>query len=487
MRHFRGAAFGAAALAATLQLGALEPATAAHYEKDSIGRLVAVTTLQGTTRYSYFEGFREPFLREVQRPDGSKEEFTLEVARTAPSFFTSPAEANQLSQSHNRFLFTGYEWQPEIKLYFTPSGRLYDPAFGRFVQQDSHLGDVARPPSLHRYAYGHSNPTTFIDPSGHEAAIVTLASIDPKVRERLEQQAERTGYNAAWWSGAMLQTGVETGKVVAALGRLAMDEQAQAELIQRAGASLKDNAPTILGALEGDPFARAELAAQAIEPRIEAYERGVDRYSATTDPVERGRIATETVFPEASVVAFGTAGLVRHTAKAFVVREGTNLASTETASVLEPAIGPRTTPQVPLPTAPIASNAATEGTIAAGKTPTAPARRVTGQSLADLRARFESAVKPAYWKEYARQIDEQVVTSPFGRGESNLARMRKGLPPLGPDGRPVQLHHRRPLSRGGTNDFDNLVPINQTTHQRYTAILHSEPFPAEQYHLQGKR
>jgi len=50
----------------------------------------------------------------------------------------------------------------------------------------------------------------------------------------------------------------------------------------------------------------------------------------------------------------------------------------------------------------------------------------------------------------------------------------------------VPLHHVRPLSRGGTNSFDNLVPFTQTTHQRYTKLLHNEPFPGEQYHVQGQ-
>src|SRR6266536_1082145 len=55
----------------------------------------------------------------------------------------------------------------ELGLYLTPSGRLYDPETGRFIQQDSHLGRLSDPPSLHRYLYGHGNPARFIDPTGH--------------------------------------------------------------------------------------------------------------------------------------------------------------------------------------------------------------------------------------------------------------------------------------------------------------------------------
>jgi hypothetical protein len=89
-------------------------------------------------------------------------------------------------------------------------------------------------------------------------------------------------------------------------------------------------------------------------------------------------------------------------------------------------------------------------------------------------------------EEYVRQIDRGMVSNPFGRAEANLSRMRQGLPPLGPDGSPVPLHQIRPLSRGGTNEAQNLVPSNQTTHQPHTKLLHDEPFLGEQYHL-GRR
>ena len=123
---------------------------------------------------------------------------------------------------------------------------------------------------------------------------------------------------------------------------------------------------------------------------------------------------------------------------------------------------------------------------AASTTGRVPSPRVTGQPLAGLRAQFEGVAKPGYWKQYARQIDDGVISNPFGRGEANLSRMRQGLPPVGPDGRSVPLHHIRPLSRGGTNEFENLVPFNQTTHQRFTKLLHNEPFEGARYHLQRR-
>jgi hypothetical protein len=60
---------------------------------------------------------------------------------------------------------------------------------------------------------------------------------------------------------------------------------------------------------------------------------------------------------------------------------------------------------------------------------------------------------------------------------TNVPRMKAGLAPIGPDGLPVNLHHQTPLGWGGTNEFSNLVPMNQTTHQRFTKMLHTPPFP----------
>jgi hypothetical protein len=47
--------------------------------------------------------------------------------------------------------------------------RFYDPEVGRFTSQDSYLGEINDPPSLHRYFYANANPTRYVDPTGHAA------------------------------------------------------------------------------------------------------------------------------------------------------------------------------------------------------------------------------------------------------------------------------------------------------------------------------
>jgi RHS repeat-associated protein len=72
----------------------------------------------------------------------------------------------QIDDSKNRFGFTGYEYAPLLNLYYA-NARFYDPEVGRFTSQDSFLGKIDDPPSLHRFMYAHANPTMFVDPTGH--------------------------------------------------------------------------------------------------------------------------------------------------------------------------------------------------------------------------------------------------------------------------------------------------------------------------------
>ncbi len=72
----------------------------------------------------------------------------------------------QEGASVNRRVFTGHEHDEETGLIYMKA-RFYDPDVGRFLNQDTYLGENGTPPSLHRYLYAYSNPAYYIDPDGH--------------------------------------------------------------------------------------------------------------------------------------------------------------------------------------------------------------------------------------------------------------------------------------------------------------------------------
>jgi len=83
-------------------------------------------------------------------------------------------ERDRIGTSANNFTFTGHEFDEETGLIYAKA-RFYDADVGRFLSQDSLLGTIDAPPSLHRYVYTFSNPTRFIDPHGREP--ITLGTL----------------------------------------------------------------------------------------------------------------------------------------------------------------------------------------------------------------------------------------------------------------------------------------------------------------------
>jgi RHS repeat-associated protein len=65
-------------------------------------------------------------------------------------------------------VFTGQEHDENTKLIYF-GARYYDPDSARFLNQDSYLGEINTPPSLHRYLYAYANPLVYLDRDGHLA------------------------------------------------------------------------------------------------------------------------------------------------------------------------------------------------------------------------------------------------------------------------------------------------------------------------------
>jgi RHS repeat-associated protein len=126
-----------------------------YYHFDGLGSIAALTDGTGTVaaRYHYdaWGGYRDP----------------------------AEVDANP-----NRFGFTGHYFDTETKLYFAKA-RYYDAAYGRFTIQDSYLGAISDPPSLHRYLYAHGNPARFVDPTGHNSEEANPR--EPSLAEALQQ------------------------------------------------------------------------------------------------------------------------------------------------------------------------------------------------------------------------------------------------------------------------------------------------------------
>lgn len=125
-----------------LGLDALETAGTTHYvHADSLGTTRILTQASGATQARY----RLDSWGRVTKTEG---------------------------ESPNRQLFTGQEYDPATGLHYF-GARYYDPATGRFITQDSYLGEPGDPRSLHRYEYAYANPLSYADPDGHVANLVT--------------------------------------------------------------------------------------------------------------------------------------------------------------------------------------------------------------------------------------------------------------------------------------------------------------------------
>ena len=73
----------------------------------------------------------------------------------------------QIGTSENPFLYCGEYFDAEAQNYYLRA-RYYNPAIGRFIQQDAWgYMDASDPLSLNLYTYCNNNPVMYVDPNGH--------------------------------------------------------------------------------------------------------------------------------------------------------------------------------------------------------------------------------------------------------------------------------------------------------------------------------
>jgi RHS repeat-associated protein len=121
-------------------------------------RLISLTRADEGRRYFSLDGLHS-VVNLTDDSGGAVASYHLD----AWGSFRFPSE---LDASRNRFAFTGHIFDTETGLY-AAKARYFDPKLGRFLTQDSYLGQIDEPPSLHRYVYGWDRPTYFVDPTGH--------------------------------------------------------------------------------------------------------------------------------------------------------------------------------------------------------------------------------------------------------------------------------------------------------------------------------
>lgn len=68
------------------------------------------------------------------------------------------------------FRYSGEYWDNTTELQYLRA-RWYDPAVGRFINEDTYKGDITNPLTLNLYTYVHNNPLIYADPSGHKPEI----------------------------------------------------------------------------------------------------------------------------------------------------------------------------------------------------------------------------------------------------------------------------------------------------------------------------
>jgi hypothetical protein len=79
-----------------------------------------------------------------------------------------------------------------------------------------------------------------------------------------------------------------------------------------------------------------------------------------------------------------------------------------------------------------------------------------------LRDKFDSSVRSAFLKDIAAKQEKALRTA--GIDDEGIERMQQGLCPVG-----YQVHHKKSIDDNGTNDFSNLVLIdNEPYHKGIT-------------------
>ncbi len=80
------------------------------------------------------------------------------------------------AEAMTNLLYSGEQFNPVSGLQYLRA-RWYNPQSGRFNRLDPYAGNQESPLSFHKYAYGHGNPVSFVDPSGNSILAAVIFAI----------------------------------------------------------------------------------------------------------------------------------------------------------------------------------------------------------------------------------------------------------------------------------------------------------------------
>lgn len=82
--------------------------------------------------------------------------------------------------------YAGEYYDEEAGLYYLRA-RHYNPSIGRFVTEDTYLGESNQPSTPNLYTYCINNPLSYVDPSGHRAMVLTQGSTGIEAVEQVNE------------------------------------------------------------------------------------------------------------------------------------------------------------------------------------------------------------------------------------------------------------------------------------------------------------
>ena len=103
---------------------------------------------------------------------------------------------NTIGESDNAFLYCSEYFDAETQTYYLRA-RYYNPANGRFTQQDAwEYIDTADPLTLNLYTYCCNNPVMYVDPSGRVGLFTTIREFF-RVRSYQDTKTATTSFSAS--------------------------------------------------------------------------------------------------------------------------------------------------------------------------------------------------------------------------------------------------------------------------------------------------